>query len=204
MHKIMNIGSIVHFLRATLLSTFIGTTLFGCAIAAVGVGAASIASVDVVHDRRSLGEYFDDNAIEVTLKQHILRDSALRTNTHLNGTSFNGILLLTGEVADETIKQQITDYATNIDGVRQVVDETRVAGKTAFFSRTNDTWLTSKVKSMMFKELKLDANRIKVKSEYGNVYLMGIVTAAEADAATQIASSIRGVVRVVKVFEYQS
>ena len=196
--------SISRFLRVAALNAVIGTTLLGCVAAAVGVGAASITSVDVVHDRRSLGEYFDDNAIELTLKQHILRDSALRNNTHLNGTSFNGILLLTGEISDESTKQQITNYATNIDGVRQVVDETRIAGKTAFFSRTNDTWLTSKVKSMMFKNLKLDANRIKVKSEYGNVYRMGIVTAAEADAATQIASSVRGVVRVVKVFEYQS
>jgi osmotically-inducible protein OsmY len=199
-----NIGSISRFLRVMALSTAIGTTLLGCVMAAVGVGAASITSVDVVHDRRSLGEYFDDNAIEVTLKQHILRDSALRNNTHLNGTSFNGILLLTGEISDETSKQQITDYATNIEGVRQVVDETRIAGKTAFFSRTNDTWLTGKVKSIMFKELRLDANRIKVKSEYGNVYLMGIVTEDEADVATQIASSVRGVVRVIKVFEYQS
>jgi len=199
-----NIGSISRFLRVMALSTIIGTTLLGCVMAAVGVGAASITSVDVVHDRRSLGEYFDDNAIEVTLKQHILRDSALRNNTHLNGTSFNGILLLTGEISDETSKQQITDYATKIEGVRQVVDETRIAGKTAFFSRTNDTWLTSKVKSMMFKELRLDANRIKVKSEYGNVYLMGIVTVDEAEVATQIASSVRGVVRVIKVFEYQS
>ncbi|MDG2089334.1 MAG: BON domain-containing protein [Arenicellaceae bacterium] len=199
-----NIGSISRFLRVMALSTAIGTTLLGCVMAAVGVGAASITSVDVVHDRRSLGEYFDDNAIEVTLKQHILRDSVLRTNTHLNGTSFNGILLLTGEISDETSKQQITDYATNIEGVRQVVNETRIAGKTAFFSRTNDTWLTGKVKSIMFKELRLDANRIKVKSEYGNVYLMGIVTEDEADVATQIASSVRGVVRVIKVFEYQS
>lgn len=200
-----NVDSILRFLRVAALSAIIGPTLLGCIATAVGVGAAaSVTSVDVVHDRRSLGEYFDDNAIEITLKQHILRDSDLRNNTHLNGTSYNGILLLTGEIPDETTKQQITDYATKIEGVRQVVDETRIAGTTAFFSRTNDTWLTSKVKSMMIKELQLGANRIKVKSEYGNVYLMGIVTAEEADAATQIASSIRGVVRVVKVFEYTS
>ena len=70
--------SISRFLRVAALNAVIGTTLLGCVAAAVGVGAASITSVDVVHDRRSLGEYFDDNAIELTLKQHILRASALR------------------------------------------------------------------------------------------------------------------------------
>ena len=114
----------------------------------------------------------------------------------------NGILLLTGEVPNEQVKQQITNYANSIEGVRQVVDEMRIAGKTAMMSRTNDTWLTTKVKSLLIKEMYLDANRIKVLSEYGNVYLMGIVTLAEADQATSIASSVRGVVRVVKVFEY--
>jgi len=191
-------GYISRFLCAILLVT----TLSGCIAAAVGV--VSVTTIDMVYDRRSVGGYIDDGTIEATFKQYILRNSALRKSTHINGTSFNGIFLLTGEVPDENVKQQITSYATNIQGVRQIVDETRISGKTAFFSRTNDTWLTAKVKSMLLKQLKIDATRIKVKSEYGHVYLMGIVTPEEAEAATQVASSARGVVRVVKVFEYQS
>ena len=198
----MKVSIIADYVSRFLSTVLLVTVLSGCIAAAIG--AVTVASVDVVHDRRSAGEYFDDGAIEATLKQHILRDSALRKSTHVNGTSFNGIFLLTGELPDENTKQQLTDYATNIKGVRQVVDETRISGKTAFFSRTNDTWLTAKVKSILLKQLHLDANRIKVKSEYGNVYLMGVVTPEEADQATQIASAVRGVVRVVKVFEYQS
>ena len=175
--------------------------LTGCVTAAV-VGTASITSVDVVHDRRTLGEYFDDSSIELQMKKFVIADESLRNETHTSSVSVNGILLLTGEVPNEQVKQQITSYANSIEGVRQVVDEMRIAGKTAMMSRTNDTWLTTKVKSLLIKEMYLDANRIKVLSEYGNVYLMGIVTAAEADQATSIASSVRGVVRVVKVFEY--
>ena len=175
--------------------------LTGCVTAAV-VGTASITSVDVVHDRRTLGEYFDDSSIELQMKKFVIAEESLRNETHTSSVSVNGILLLTGEVPNEQVKQQITNYANSIEGVRQVVDEMRIAGKTAMMSRTNDTWLTTKVKSLLIKEMYLDANRIKVLSEYGNVYLMGIVTAAEADQATSIASSVRGVVRVVKVFEY--
>jgi osmotically-inducible protein OsmY len=175
--------------------------LTGCVTAAV-VGVASVTSVDVVHDRRTLGEYFDDSSIELQMKKFVIADENLRTQTHISSVSVNGILLLTGEVPNEQVKQQITTYANSVEGVRQVVDEMRIAGKTAMISRTNDTWLTSKVKSLLFKEMYADANRIKVLSEYGNVYLMGLVTPAEADTATNIASSVRGVVRVVKVFEY--
>jgi osmotically-inducible protein OsmY len=175
--------------------------LTGCVTAAV-VGVASVTSVDVVHDRRTLGEYFDDSSIELQMKKFVIADENLRTQTHISSVSVNGILLLTGEVPNEQVKQQITTHANSVEGVRQVVDEMRIAGKTAMISRTNDTWLTSKVKSLLFKEMYADANRIKVLSEYGNVYLMGLVTPAEADTATNIASSVRGVVRVVKVFEY--
>ncbi len=175
--------------------------LTGCVTAAV-IGVASVTSVDVVHDRRTLGEYFDDSSIELQMKKFVIADENLRTQTHISSVSVNGILLLTGEVPNEQVKQQITTYANSVEGVRQVVDEMRIAGKTAMISRTNDTWLTSKVKSLLFKEMYADANRIKVLSEYGNVYLMGLVTPAEADTATNIASSVRGVVRVVKVFEY--
>jgi osmotically-inducible protein OsmY len=175
--------------------------LTACITAAV-VGTASVTSVDVVHDRRTLGEYFDDSSIELQMKKYVIADEALRSNTHTSSVSVNGILLLTGEVPNEQVKQQLTTFANSIEGVRQVVDEMRIAGSTAIISRTNDTWLTAKVKSLLIKDMLADANRIKVLSEYGNVYLMGLVTPAEADQATAIASSVRGVVRVVKVFEY--
>jgi len=174
--------------------------LSGCMVAAVG--AAAVATVDVIHDRRTVGAYIDDGKIEIAVRQHIIRDSELRRNTHTSVTSWNGIVLLTGEVLNQNQKDRIASYAKSVGGVRQVVNELRIAGKTAMFSRANDTWLTSKVKTQLFAKTNLDANRIKVVSEYGNVYLMGIVTRQEAETATEITRNIGGVVRVVKVFEY--
>lgn len=172
----------------------------GCVAAAVG--AVAVTAVDIIHDRRTVGEYVDDGAIETKMRAFLVSSSSLRKNAHVSNTSWNGILLLTGEVSNESIKQQIIAKANNIDGVRQVVDETRVAGKTGFLSRTSDTWVTGKVKGKMVAKMGARANRIKVISEHGNVYLMGIVTKSEAEEATNIARSVRGVVRVVKVFEY--
>ena len=195
--------SLINRTKFLVLCVFLAASaqwLTGCAAAVVGT--ASVTTIDVAHDRRTLGEYFDDSSIEIQMKRYVLTDETLRKETHTSSVSVNGILLLTGEVPNEQMKQQITGYANNIDGVRQVVDEMRIAGKTGIMSRTNDTWLTAKVKSLLIKDMLADANRIKVLSEYGNVYLMGLVTPQEADQATSIASSVRGVVRVVKVFEY--
>jgi osmotically-inducible protein OsmY len=114
----------------------------------------------------------------------------------------NGIVLLTGEAPTIELRNRVEAATKNVDGVRQLVNEIRVAGKTALFSRANDTWLTSKVKGRLIKETGLDANRVKVVSEYGNVYLLGVVTRAEGAAATDAVRKVGGVVRVVKVFEY--
>jgi len=174
--------------------------LNGCMVTVIG--AAAVTAVDVAHDRRTVGAYIDDQKIEIDVTQFMIRDKELRSSTHINVTSLNGIVLLTGEAPSEQVKARVAQYAKSRGGVRQVVNEVRISGKTAFFSRANDSWLTSKVKTQLFAKTKLDANRVKVVSEYGNVYLMGVVTRAEANEATEIARGISGVVRVVKVFEY--
>ncbi len=177
-------------------------TLLLSSCVATMVGAAAVTAVDVVHDRRTVGSYIDDGAIEIKIREFVVRDSDLRTNAHISVTSLNGIVLLTGEAPSVGLRDKITAKAKQVKGVRQVVNEIRIAGKTALFSRANDTWLTSKVKTKLFRETGLDANRVKVVSEYGNVYLMGLVTRGEGQAATEAARTVGGVVRVVKVFEY--
>ena len=169
---------------------------------ATAVGVAAVATVDVVHDRRSVGEYIDDGSIELDVKHFIYRDDELRSRTHISSTSMNGILLLTGEAPTTDLKNKVVNYAKTVDGVRQVVDEIRIAGKTGYISRTNDTWLTTKVKSTLYGKTKFDANRVKVVSEHGNVYLMGLVTREEAQRATEITREVGGVTQVVQVFEY--
>lgn len=186
-------------LLAVILCTF---SLIGCI--ATMVGAATVVTIDVVHDRRTVGAYIDDSAIEVNIRQHILRNETLRQQTHLSATSMNGIVLITGEALNIQVKNQVLDYARQVKGVRQVVDETEIAGKTGFMSRTNDTWLTTKVKSTLYAKTGFDANRVKVVTERGTVYLMGVVTRQEATQAVEVVRYIDGVVRVVKVFEYVS
>ncbi len=183
-----------------LVAGTISASLAGC-VAAV-VGTAAVTTIDVVHDRRSVGEYFDDGAIELRVRDYVLDDEELRHAAHISATSMNGILLLTGEAPSQHLKDKVEDYAKKVDGVRQVVNEIRIAGTTTMFSRSNDVWLTTKVKTRLFEKTRLDANRVKVVSEHGNVYLMGLVTHAEADAATDVARSVGGVSSVIKVFEY--
>lgn len=166
------------------------------------VGTTVVTAVDVAHDRRTVGSYIDDGTIEIKVREFIVRDPELRKNTHISVTSLNGIVLLTGEAPTIELRNRVEAATKNVDGVRQLVNEIRVAGKTALFSRANDTWLTSKVKGRLIKETGLDANRVKVVSEYGNVYLLGVVTRAEGAAATDAVRKVGGVVRVVKVFEY--
>ncbi len=166
------------------------------------VGTTAVTAVDVAHDRRTVGSYIDDGAIEIKIREFVVRDPELRKNAHISVTSLNGIVLLTGEAPTIELRNKVEAAAKNVGGVRQIVNEIRVAGKTALFSRANDTWLTSKVKARLIKDTGLDANRVKVVSEYGNVYLLGVVTRAEGTAATDTVRKVGGVVRVVKVFEY--
>lgn len=188
-------------LKLIFLSLGLPIFISGC-VAAVSLAAITV--VDVVHDRRTAGAYIDDGTIELKVREQLIRDPEFRRNAHVSVTSVNGTVLLTGELPTQAMKDKIVAHTQGIQGVRQVVNELRIAGKTALFSRANDTWLTTKVKTRLFEAARLDAARIKVVSEYGNVYLLGVVNRAEAKTATDAASRVSGVVRVVKVFEYSN
>ena len=194
------IRSIKSIASKIIIAGFIISTLSGCVTAAIAVVA--IGTVDILHDRRTVGEYVDDGSIELTAKNYLLSRKEVRASAHVKPDSWNGILLLSGEIDDPQIKQDIVAFMNNIQGVRQVVDETTITGKTALLTRTNDTWITSKVKSRLLIKTGLDSNRVKVITTRGTVYLMGIVTQEEANTATDLTREVRGVARVVKVFEY--
>jgi len=188
-------------LRLGLASVFSVILLSGCVTALVATVA--IATIDIIHDRRTVGEYIDDGAIEVTSRNILVSNPEFRKTSHVKTQSWNGILLLTGEIDNERIKPELVNRLRSIKGVRQVVDETTITGKTKLWARTNDAWITSKVKSRLVLKTGLKANRVKVVTTRGSVYLMGIVTRDEADRATELTQTVRGVKRVVKVFEYQ-
>jgi len=192
--QIKKIGQLV------LVAT-VGVTLLSGCITALVAGAV-IATVDIIHDRRSAGEYVDDNTIELTAQNYLISTKALRAGVHIKQVSWNGIFLITGEIDQESTKQEVIAHLNAISGVRQLVDETTITGKTAMLARTNDSWITSKVKASLLVKTGLDANRVKVITTDGSVYLMGIVTREEGQRATDLARKVKGVARVVKVFEY--
>lgn len=188
-------------LRNSLIGLLTVITLSGCVTALVA--GAAIATIDILHDRRTVGEYIDDSAIEVTARNIVVSKPGFRKAAHIKPTSWNGILLVTGEIDNEEVKPELIGRFSNIQGVRQVVDETSITGKTRLLARTNDALITSKVKTRLVLKTGLDANRVKVITTRGSVYLMGIVTREEAEKATEYTQRVRGVKRVVKVFEYQ-
>jgi osmotically-inducible protein OsmY len=170
--------------------------LSGCVGVAVTGAAAGALMID---DRRTAGVYVEDENIEwkvVGLANDRFKGS------HLNATSFNRKVLLTGEVPTEEVKKAVEDAVKNVPAVREVANELAVAGNSSIASRGNDSLITSNVKGRMVGNGKFSPNHVKVVTEAGTVYLMGLVTQAEGDAATDIARSTSGVTRVVKVFEY--
>ncbi|HEY7903659.1 MAG TPA: BON domain-containing protein [Casimicrobiaceae bacterium] len=175
-----------------------GSVLSGCAPIVVAGAAAGTALV--VADRRSAGAQLDDETIET--KAAADANAQWGDRIHLNVTSFNGIVLLTGEAPDRATYDAIATLIKSIPRVRTVQDEMVIAPNTPMSSRTNDTYITSKVKTRFIEENRFPANRVKVVTERQVVYLMGMVTHKEGDDAAQIAAATSDVVRVVKVFEY--
>jgi osmotically-inducible protein OsmY len=176
-----------------------GSILLSGCVPLVIAGAAGGAAL-VVADRRSVGAQTDDEAIELKMANNI--GAGYGDRVHVNVTSYNGVVLLTGEVPTPELKRSIEDIAKSTAKVRTVHDELAVGPVSSIGSRTNDSYITSKVKARFVEANKFAPNHVKVVTERQVVYLMGLVRHSEADAAAQIAATTSGVVRVVKLFEY--
>lgn len=151
---------------------------------------------------RTPGQAFDDEVIERVVRSTIRESDEGFKGTHLNVVSFNGVVLLTGQVPSEALKLQAGEAARTVAKARKVHNEIEIRGPTSHVARTNDSWLTSKVKSKLLADENAPGSRIKVETDNGVVFLMGIVTTSEADAAVAVAQSVFGVQKIVKVFEY--
>ena len=183
-------------LLALLLISVSTLVLHGCApLVVAGVGA----TVVMVEDRRSTGTYIEDENIE--WKARILVVERFN-DAHINNTSFNMSLLLTGEVPSEQMKKDVEQAMRGIASVKNVINELAVAGNTSLVARSSDGLTTTNTKARFLNNGKFSTNHIKVVTEAGSVFLMGIVTREEGDAATELARTTSGVARVVKVFEY--
>jgi osmotically-inducible protein OsmY len=175
-----------------------GPLVAGCA--AVVIGATAGAGTLVAMDRRSSGIRASDQAIE----SKVTKDAANRwpSGVHLNVTSFNGRVLLTGEVPTAAIRDEIGQLAKATEYVLGVNNELLVGPETDYPARTQDSYITTKVKTRLIEAGRFDANNVKVVTERRVVYLLGLVLREEGNAAAEIAASTTDVARVVKLFEY--
>jgi osmotically-inducible protein OsmY len=186
-----------HLLFAVVTAVIGASTLLSGCVPLVVAGVAGTALVAT--DRRSVGAQADDEAIELKVGNNI--GTGYGDRVHVNVTSYNGIVLLTGEVPEQNLVATIGEIARTTAKVRRVHNELVVAAVSPVGSRTDDSYITSKVKTRFVEANKFSATHVKVVTDRKVVYLMGLVKPDEADAAAQIASTTSGVLRVVKLFE---
>jgi len=175
--------------------------LSGCIGPVLIAGAATGATV--AHDRRTSGTIMEDKAIQLKA-EHEMRDNvALKKDAHVVFTSYNNNVLIVGQVPSHDVSSKIEEMVQNIPEVKKVYNELEVGPPISMTTISHDSWITTKIKSSsLYGRAGVDPLRTKVVTEDSVVYLMGIVSHAEADNATELARKVEGVERVVRVFEY--
>jgi osmotically-inducible protein OsmY len=181
---------------ALLLAVIPVVLLAGCPVLIAGGGAAAISAIE---DRRTSGTILNDDSIETEVRR-ALRER-YGANTHVNVTSFNRSVLLTGEVPDEARRAEIEKIVQAIGNVRGVTNDLQVAAPSSLGARANDSLITTKVKGRLLDSDKVNPVHVKVVTEAGVVYLLGIVTDQEATDAVDVARHTGGVIKVVRIFE---
>jgi osmotically-inducible protein OsmY len=172
--------------------------LQGCVPLVIGAGGA--AAYSSLEDRRTTGIQIEDEAIETRASNRI--SDRFGSRVHVNVTSYNRVALLTGEVPDDGARAEVEKIVRAVPNVREVTNDLQIAGISSYPARANDAYLTTKVRGRLFDTKRVSPVHLKVVTEAGAVYLMGLVTEAEAEEAVDIARNTGGVRKVVKVFEY--
>jgi osmotically-inducible protein OsmY len=177
-------------------------SLQGCIfIVGVAAGGAAIASV---YDHRKIEKVAMDQKITNDTVDKLNAMPSLRQGSHINVASFNQIVLLTGETDSPELRQQAEAVARSVPNVTQVYNQITVEGAISSLIRASDSWITAKIKTQMLATKDLKSGTIKVVTENGTVYLMGIVSHEQADASVYIARQVAGVQKVVKIFQYSN
>jgi len=184
----------------TLLITAL--LLNGCVpVVVVGVAAAT---ASVVHDRRTAGSIVEDQAIELRVKNALSKDKELKKQSHINVTSYDYIVLLSGETPSEAFRSRAGEIARAQKEVRRVHNELVIAAPSSMMTRSSDSLITTKVKSALFKVKAkgFDPSRVKVVTENGTVFLMGLLYRQEASEVTEQARKVSGVQRIVTLYRF--
>ncbi len=185
-------------LLTTLAASLMATSLAGC-VAPLLVGGAFAGGILAATDRRTSGAQVEDQGIELRAASRL--SDAMGERAHINITSYNRQVLMTGEVPSEKDKATAEQIIAKIDNVKSVVNELGVLGNTSLSSRSTDTLITSRVKAALLDDKEVYGNAFKIVTERGAVYMMGRVTKREADYATTVVRGQSGVQKVVRVLE---
>ncbi len=173
--------------------------LSGCTATLVGgtVGGAAL----VAQDRRTAGSFIEDQTLEIKARTVLRQHPDIAQSVHAAFTSYNRILLISGQATDAQARERVGELVSALPNLRKVHNELNLAAPSAWPSRWSDGYVTSKVKSRFLTTDGVNPLRIKVVTENGTVYLMGLVSRQEAETATQVARTTGGVQRVVRLFE---
>lgn len=189
-----------HIKKSLILLLSIVILSQGC-VFIVGA-AAGAAGVAVVYDHRKIEKIILDQKIAHRINEKIANIRGLQGNGRISVTCFNQVVLLTGQVTNSMQRQQAEDIAHNMPEVTRVYNQITLRAPISSLTQASDSWITTKIKTQMLATKGLESSTIKVLTENGTVYLMGIVTRAQADTTVDIARQISGVQRVVKIFQY--
>lgn len=179
------------------------TTLPGC-VAAV-VGTAAVAGGRVAHDRRDVSTMINDRDLQLSVKRALKTDKALVSHNHIRTVVYNRVILLIGEVVDESARDKAGELASGFVGARRVVNQLDVAPEPGFWSRRGDDALVARIKTGLIDITSLrgfDPTRVNISAAHNNIYLMGLLTHTEAQAVVQSARNTNGVSKVVNLFDY--
>lgn len=152
--------------------------------------------------KRSFGQVIDDESLETIITVNLKKAGPALSKAQISVTSFNGVVLLTGEVAGKEIKQRAGEIVRDSKDVRQVHNQLLVKSNSNLFSRTNDGWISTRVRSKIERDGRVAPERVKIITENRIVYLMGLLTHKEARVVSELAAGISGVEQVVRAIEY--
>jgi len=187
-------------LKKLIILLCICIPLSGCVASALVVGAT--AGGAIVYDKRSFKTMNQDRHATQYAQNYMDHSKALRGRSHISVATFNHIMLLVGQAQTAKLRNTAFNLASKIKGVQRIYNEITISGSTSMVQRSDDVWLTTKIKSAMLMAKGLHSSQIKVVTESGTVYLMGLVSHAQAKLATNVARRISGVRKVIKVFQY--
>lgn len=186
--------------RLSLLALTLCVGISGCSSV---INASREAPIDDNRGTRTFGSKIDDSLIETKASVNIAKANPdLDNASHIVVSSFNGVVLLAGQTPRADLKQLAEQTASQVQKVKKVNNELQVMAPSSMLARSSDTWLTSKIKTEMLTDSTIPGSRIKVITENGIVYLLGLLTQQEATRATNLVQGVSGVQKIVKLFEY--